>query len=191
MNADARGDGRRMIVDEELSRIAQDLERADSVDASRIELALDDGVVVLRGAVATPEQATAAAMVVERRVPDIRNELRVDENLRESGQETQPAPKPLGEPPYEGSDVAPPSSLDFGATDDIGEALDQNLSLQPPDDPVTVATRAEERGVVDHDVTAPEPEGRGDVERGDGERYSAEDLSQAELERSARHREEQ
>lgn len=177
-----------MMTEDDLTRIRHELERADNVDASRIDVSADGDTVVLRGAVPTTEQATAAQMVAAEHAPgEVRNELFADPNLRESGQGSDPQPHHLYDPPHADSDVPPPSATDFGLTDDVQESLDQNRPLDPPDEPVLAPTPSEQRGYVQtdaHDV-APATPGE-EVELREDEEKSAPDLSVSELRRSAR-----
>lgn len=160
--------------DETLARIRAALADAERVDAARVEVGRDGQEVVLRGAVASPEEATVAAMVAERDADRVRNELHVDPGLREATSEG-------GAPAMGVPDRAPQRSPEDPAqpaddlTPDVEEALGENLAWDPPEAPSSAPTRAEERS-------------RPGGERGDPEESgsSAPDLSAAELARSAR-----
>jgi hypothetical protein len=161
-----------MAFDEEtLATIRDVLDRSDRVDASRIDLTGGDGgPVVLVGSVASDEEATAAAMLVEQHVSAVDNRLRVDPGIREDT--TGP---PVTGPPPQTDDV----------TTDVDEALAENVPWDPPDAPSTPPTPAEQRGSTDRDGQVPPAADAGPVANPDEITPSAPDLSQAELERSA------
>ncbi len=175
---------------EELDRIAEALRDTDAVDASGIELRDEGGAVVLRGAVPSFEEATLAAAIAEQHggTMAVRNELRVDPNLRED-------PSPGLSATYErggGEEVRASSyegSFDEGddLVTDVGDALAENVPWDPPDQPTEAPTLAEERGVVDHDVTALEPAAAGPLseDEAEGVEPSLPDLSPEDLRRAA------
>lgn len=141
-----------------LEVIREELADIDGAVLDHVELALDDGAVVLRGAVPTGEQAEAAAMVAERHADEVRNLLRVDPGLREDA--TNPGDiaadaaeraadgglpgemEAQGRPRMEGwsaqatelSDTTM-GGIDGDLTSDIGEALGENVPWDPPDHP--------------------------------------------------------
>lgn len=174
------------IDDETLARIRAALEESARVDAARLQVAQDGQEVVLRGAVATPEEATVAAMIAEQDTPTVRNELLVDAGLREgagaaAGEEPS-APQRSPEDPAQPADDLTPAAE---------EALGESIAWDPPEAPSSAPTRAEERGHLARDATAVPVAPEGDVEDPDAEEPSAADLSAAELQRAARpdHRE--
>lgn len=167
--------------DETLARIRAALDDEERVDARRVEVHRDDQGVVLRGAVATPEEATAATMVAELDTASVRNELRVDPGLREAT--SAGAAPPVGAPP-----PAPqrspedPSQPADDLTPHVEEALGENLAWDPPEAPVLAPTRAEERGSPAGEAGRIEDPAPDDAD----EAPSAADLSAAELRRTAR-----
>lgn len=176
-----------MTDDDILARIRAVLEGSPRIDAARIEVLRDGEDVVLRGAVATPEEASVAAMIVEGRAGDVvrptgdsyglltvRNELRVDPGLREVTSEAQPARSSGAEDTPEDPAVA------------AYEALGENVAWDPPDAPSLAPTRGEELGRPAAAPSMPPPAEPGTVGDDDEAAPSASDLSAAELERSAR-----
>lgn len=118
-----------MAIDPDLTDVVREsLEAVDTVDARHIEVVADGDELVLRGGVATHEEASAAAAVATQHAEEVRNELRVDVNLRE-GLEAGGQPEDL--------------------VSDLQESLTENVPWDPPHEAVEVPTRAEERGVVD------------------------------------------
>lgn len=160
--------------DETLARIRAALDDSDRVDAARVEVARDGQQVVLRGAVATAEEGTAAAMIAERDADRVRSDLRVDAGLREATSTGAPPPtgQPAAAPSTSPEDPTRPAD---DLTANVEEALGENLAWDPPDVPASAPTRAEERG-----SPAGEASEAGEVEP------SAGDLSAAELQRDAR-----
>lgn len=183
-----------MAIDTEtMDRIREALSGAQGVDEQRIEVAADGGEVVLRGAVASVEEASVAVMVAERHVEQVRNELAVDPNLREDAAGAGLV-DPTDASPAEGLDD-PARATEFATeemggeiTDDVAESLGENVAWEPPHEPVGVPTVAEERGVPDHEVGAVESQNPGplDEEEADATTPSAPDLSAAQLRRRAR-----
>lgn len=179
-----------MAIDETRARIRDALARSDRVDAGRIDVAADAEEVVLRGAVATPEEATVAVMIAEAdaaEVVTVRNELRVDEGLREAtaqdaggvAAEEQAAPQRSPEQPGQPADDLTPHAE---------EALGEGIAWDPPEQPATAPTQTEERGVLARDTSVPPSAEEGTVDDPDAVAPSAADLSAAELERSSRPR---
>lgn len=171
------------IDDETLARIRVALEDSSRVDADRLQVAADGEEVVLRGAVATPEEATVAAMIAEQDAPTVRNELLVDAGLREgAGAAGAAAEQPSSSPQRSPEDPAQPDDL----TPNAEEALGEGVAWDPPEAPSSAPTRAEERGHLSRDATAVPTAPEGEVDDADTVEPSAADLSAAELERSAR-----
>jgi hypothetical protein len=189
-----------MAFDEQtLAEIRDALDRSERVDASRIDVTGGDGDdVVLRGAVSTHEEASAAAMLVEQHVPGVDNRLRVDPGIREDttgapGAQTAPRTeqdgssqireRPLAQDLSAQVQTWQPTETD-DLTSDVDEALAENVAWDPPDTPSMPPTAAEQRGHGERDarIAAAAPEGP--VDDPDEVAPSAPDLSQAELERS-------
>lgn len=200
-----------MAIDEEtLARIREVLNQSDRVAAGRVAVDRAGDEVVLSGAVATPEEATAAALLAEQQAPAVRNEIRVDTNLREDPADPRVAGDTVTRDPdaaareVTSADTSTPdhrsnqtgsAALDHPPGDqptDVEAALGENLPWDPPDEPSLAPTRQEQRGMVDRDITEVEPAGAGPVDEADelapDEEPSAADLSAAELARSARGR---
>jgi hypothetical protein len=156
---------------------------ADSLDSRGIRVEADDDVIVLRGSVASHEEATAAAMIAERHADVVRNEISVDRNLREVTDMAQD--QPVAEPNREaaGSSFGGVSEPDDLVTD-MQESLTENVPWDPPHEAVQVPTRAEARGLVDR---SPGDEAGDDILDGaaDAGAKSLPDLSPEELARAA------
>ncbi|HVM18987.1 MAG TPA: BON domain-containing protein [Egibacteraceae bacterium] len=173
-----------MATDPDLPDVIREaLAAADSVDARAIDVvAGDDDDVVLRGTVSTFEESTAAAAIAGDHAPAVRNELRVDHNVREG----------IDPPVAEGDGDA--ASLQGSSRDPVAEpddlvsdsqaSLDENVPWDPPHEEVTVPTRAESRGVADRGP-ADDPDA-GDIldEAADPAAKSLPDMTQQDLERA-------
>lgn len=157
-------------------RIRAALEDAGRIAGERVSVELDGGEVVLRGSVASAEAASAAALVAEQHADGrVRNELRVDEHLREG-------PHRGGE--SVGGDASEPDAAG-GMVDDGARALADNEPWDPPDQPHLAPSAAEQRGETDRAVSEPPAADAGPVDEPDDETPSAADLSAEELARSA------
>src|SRR5688572_14097306 len=117
--------------------VREALHSADSLDATGIEVTSVDDTVVLRGSVATFEEASAAVAIAERHSDTVRSELRVDVNLREGIYEGEP----LGQQPraesLQGSSFNPVEEPD-DLVDDMQESLEENVPWDPPHEAVEV-----------------------------------------------------
>jgi BON domain len=139
-----------MAVDRDvLERIRERLRVSTRVEDERIEVATRDDDVVLLGAVASPEEATVAGLLAEEYASSVVNELVVDRGLREGLEaplDDEPA-APAGDEVLVGSTdmLAGP---DAAPTEDLAEALDENLPWSPPDVPQLAPTATEQRGGV-------------------------------------------
>ena len=172
-----------------LDVIAEALDNADGVDATRVILALDDdGAVVLAGSVASAEQASEAGLIVEELANEgVRNELRIDPLLREDPTQIDAG---VGEEPADSSRRGTELAIDEHGGElatDIGESLEENIPLDPPDEPVTVPTAAEARGIYDHTQTDEVSADAGPLsaQEADDTEPSLPDLTASELARSA------
>jgi hypothetical protein len=137
-----------MAIDtDQIDEIREALRAADSVDPSSIQITAEDDVLVLRGSVATFEQASAAQQIAQERLESVRNELQVDTNLREDGTSVQTAggAEAGRREGLRGSSYDPLEQADDVVTD-FQESLDENLPWDPPHEAVEVPTVAESRG---------------------------------------------
>ena len=156
---------------------------ADSLDSRGIRVETDDDVIVLRGSVASHEEATAAAMIAERHADAVRNEISVERNLREVTDMAQDQPVARPSRDARGSSLAAVEEPD-DLVEDMQESLTENVPWDPPHEAVQVPTRAEERGLVDR---SPDDPAGDDVldEADDAGAKSLPDLSPEELARAA------
>ncbi len=168
-----------MIDPDDLASIKARLDESDRVDARRIELTSEQDAVILRGAVAEPEEAEAAALLVEQVADRVVNELRIDEGLREGIDEPVDAEEAV---PVENEIlVGSPDMLagpDAEITSDVSRALEENEPWDPPDEPHLAPTHDEYAGAASPGsegdvVDAPE-----DLSRAE---YAAADLTKEEL----------
>ncbi len=184
------------MATKDLDVIRAALDEAASLDASRIELEEDDdGGVVLRGAVATAEQASAASFVVEEHADAVRNLLWVDPNLRETagvGVDTPGVGNVTGTAaagPDDPERATERATGEMGGeiVTDVQESLDENVAWDPPDEPVMVPSSGEERGALDHPSSDVESAEAGPLseEEADATAPSLPELSPEELARSA------
>jgi len=170
---------------DDLAVIKERLEESERIDARRIELDLQDpDTVVLRGSVAEPEEATAAAMLVEQFAPRVVNQLRADRNLREGAVDPvdTEAAVPLENEVLIGSTdmLAGP---DAEITSDISRALEENEPWNPPDEPSLAPTEAEYAAdLVEGDGTMEEE----DEPELDRSQFAAADLTAEDLQAAAR-----
>lgn len=179
-----------MAIDtDQIDEVVAALEAADSVDASGIRVDAEDDVVVLRGSVATFEESSAAQQIATEHADDVRNELVVDQNLRETGgmeaSSDDNGDQAARREGLRGSSYDPLEQSDDVVTD-MQDSLDENLPWDPPHESVEVPTRAESRGVadrrvgpVDADLDAELDEDQGSTEK------SLADVSPEELARAA------
>lgn len=162
--------------------IVQALQASDSVDARAVDVIVEDGAVVVRGTVATFEEASAALRIAEEHTPNVRNELRVDVNMREGIGDVAPptdAPRDLQGSTYQ-------VDGDDDLVSDVQESLDESLPWNPPDEPVEVPTRAESRGIADPNAADDDdPEAGVLAESADPTDTSLPDVSADELARAA------
>lgn len=172
-----------------LDVIAEALDNAQGVDASRVILALDDdGTVLMTGAVASAEQASEAGLVVEELSEGVRNELRIDPLLREDPtQQDAGHGEEQADSSRRGTELAI-SEHGGEVVTDVQESLDENIPLDPPTEPVLVPTAAEARGIFDQSQTdEPTAEaGPLSAEEADATEPSLADMTASELARTAR-----
>jgi BON domain len=144
-----------------LEQIRERLRVSTRVGDERIEVASRDDDVVLLGAVASPEEATVAGQLAEEYAGSVVNELQIDRGLRDR---YEGSPDSEGSPDFEEAlDFAPIAPAedevlvgstdmlagpDAAPTEDLAEALDENLPWSPPDVPQLAPTATEQRGGV-------------------------------------------
>jgi BON domain len=176
LGGERRGQGGpdpRAVDAELLQQIRERLRVSTRVADERIEVATRDDDVVLLGAVASPEEATVAGQLAEEYTSSVVNELQVDRGLRDGYEEP---PDSEGSPDFEeasdlkespefeealdlatvaqAEDEVLVGSTDMlagpgaGPTEDLAEALDENLPWSPPDVPQLAPTATEQRGGV-------------------------------------------
>jgi hypothetical protein len=191
-----------MIDEGTLEVVRAELASSERVDADRIEVLGAGDVIVLRGAVATDEQATVAALVAERHAQAVRNELRIDGNLREDTSAAAPpgaAPdaalqgsstsdaRPRGQELSTQVGAGRPTAISSDLTTDVDEALAENVAWDPPDEPRLAPTPTEQRGSSERDGRTVASAAAGDLDSpADEVSPSAADLSAAQLADSAR-----
>ena len=176
------------IDPDDLAQVKAALDASTRVDSSRVEVVSRDDEVVLEGAVATLEEATAAAVLAERFAPKVVNELRVDRGLQEGLE--QPSDQERAVPAEDEVLIGSTDMLagpEASITTDMAQAFQENEPWIPPDAPIAVAGAAAEYS------RGESPGGGGDIEGGDPdpdeaprESFSAPDLSQQDLEAAAR-----
>lgn len=175
------------MANEGMDRILAALEASERVDATRIELEIEDGTVVITGAVASAEQATLAETVVAQFSDNVSNNLRVDRGLREGVEQptlTEQVTPAEGEVLIGSTDMLAGPEAEI--TDDISIALQENVPWDPPMEPTLAPTAAEYGG----DVSMGDG-GTGDHTYGgesaivDPSQFSAPDLTKEDLEAAA------
>jgi hypothetical protein len=168
---------------EALERARALLEESPRVDASHLELRVEGGTVVLTGAVASPEEATAAAMLVEQELPEVVDDLLIEPSLREGAVDA--AGREPAVPPEDEVLVGDPDMLagpETTVTDDLERALEENEPYDPPDAPHLAPTAAEQRGISSPLVQPGlEPSDELDAEPAEDELPAAADLTAQEL----------
>jgi hypothetical protein len=127
--------------------VREALDASERVDARLIDVEVDGDLVVLRGLVASAEEADVAVLLAEQRAGAVVNQLRVDPAVRE--QPTEPA---AGEPAVAAEDEVLVGDVDMLAgpeadiTDDLDLALQENQPWDPPEEPIVPPVRAERAG---------------------------------------------
>jgi hypothetical protein len=135
-------------TDDLLERVRARLDASPRLDASRVELRVAGGRLVLLGAVASAEESSAVVALAEQEAGDVVDDLLVEPSLREGG--APAAGYDSVEPP--GDEVLVGDLDEFAAAEDgprVGDddwALEENDSYDPPDEELLVPTAAEERG---------------------------------------------
>lgn len=167
---------------EVLTEIKSALEDSDRVDATRISLEASGGRVVLRGAVASSDEASAAALIAETRTDRVSNELTIDPNLREGT-----------ESPISVERVRPAENeVLIGSTDmlagpdaametDLDRALEENVPWTPPDEPQLAPTEDEYAGAASPGAMASPTGEDPDPDLAHREDYAAADLAREDL----------
>lgn len=168
----------REVVDE----IKVALEESDRVDARRIVLQGDADRVVLRGAVASSDEASAAALIAESRSGGVSNELTIDPGLREGLQDpvaAEPAQPAENEVLVGNTDML--AGPDAGIESDLGRSLEENVPWNPPDEPRLAPTQNEYAGAASPGAVGTPVGEDPDPDHAHREDYAAPDLSREEL----------
>ena len=165
-----------------LEEIKVALEDSDRVDARRIVVEGSDGKVVLRGAVASSEEASAAALIAETRTEHVSNQLTIDTGLREGA--IDPISVERVEPAENEVLIGSTDMLagpDAAIESDLSHALEENVPWNPPDEPQLAPTYDEYRGDASPGALDA-PEGADpDPDLAHREDYAAADLSREDL----------
>ncbi|MDQ4143919.1 MAG: BON domain-containing protein [Actinomycetota bacterium] len=167
---------------EMLEEIQAALQESDRVDARRVQVEARGDAVVLRGSVATADEASAATLIAEGYATSVVPELFVDSNLREGAvdpHETEQAIPAENEILIGDPDLlaGPDSKIET----DMSRALEENVPWDPPTEPHLAPADGEYGGAASEggpepiDTSDPDP---AEVSRAD---YAAADLSQEEL----------
>jgi hypothetical protein len=179
------------IDPESVEQVRAALAESPRVDERRISVHVEHDEVVLRGAVATPQEASVAAMIAEREVPGVVNALQVDPGLREGVDEPDEA---------ERTDDIDHLERDAGpVVTDLEESLEENEPYEPPDEPYLGGPDREDPEAeplpgslqdVDEDLDADVDDDLGEELEADGtilerDRPAAADLSAEDLRRAA------
>lgn len=168
---------------ETIEEIKAALEESERVDARRIQVSGEGDKVILRGSVASGDEASAAALIAEGYATNVVPELLVDPNLREGlvdPRDTEKAVPAENEILVGDSDML--SGPDAKIETNMDRALEENVPWDPPTEPHLAPADAEyagdtsEGGPAPIDPSDPDP---ATVGRAD---YAAADLSREELE---------
>lgn len=167
---------------EVLEQVKVALEDSDRVDATRISIESANDEVVLRGAVASSDEASAAALIAEARAENVANELTIDPGLRE-GAEAPVSNEPVQ--PAENEVLVGTTDMlsgpDAAIESDLGRSLEENVPWNPPDEPSLAPTESEYGGATSpgglDSPTGTDP----DPDLAHREDYAAADLSREEL----------
>jgi hypothetical protein len=168
----------------ELAEIWAALDDASGVDTRRVLLAARGEAIVLGGSVGGPEEADRAVAIVSRFGVPIVDRLQIDSALREETEPPRPAEQAEPADPDEvlvgSSDMlAGPEAM---ITDDVARALDENVPLEPPDEPLFPPTPAEARRAR---TPGPEAATVDADEAADDQRPAAADLTSQDLHEAA------
>ena len=166
-----------------IAEIQAALQDTDRVDNRRIQVEARDNSVVLRGAVSSPEEASAATLIAESYADSVVPELQVDPNLREG----------VVDPRDREQAVPAQNEILIGDTDmlsgpeptvepDLSKAMEENVPWDPPTEPHLAPAGAEYGGAVSEGGPEPVDTSDPDPDRVDRSDYAAADLSQEELE---------
>jgi hypothetical protein len=174
-----------MAIDPDvIDEIKTALDESDRVDAARIVIdRKTDDVIVLRGAVASSEEASAAALIAETRAERVANELTIDPGLREgqeipiSNERAQPAEN---EVLVGSTDMLAGPEAEISS--DLGRALEENEPWNPPDEPHLAPTIDEYAGQASPGaLSGDEEESDPDPDLSHREDYAAADLAREDL----------
>jgi hypothetical protein len=171
------------VVDRELAdTVSAPLGESDRVDDRRILVTPTERGVALKGAVATPEEMSAAALVAEHYAGTVDNQLYVDRNLREGQIDPQPSEHIVpAEDEVLIGDTDMLAGTEKAADTDLSQALEGNVPWDPPDEPHLAVPEGEYGSNVGGGPPSAEEE---DVYTGSGVGGAAADLSAADLERA-------
>lgn len=148
--------------EEQRALVEQDLAGSDRVDASRIRVVVDGAGVALEGAVASPEEVDAAALVAERHTDVVVNRLRVDAAVREGIDDDEPREQVApAEDEILIGDADPLAGPDAAITSDSATAFAESEPWDPPDEPLLPATADEYESSPAYG--GGEPEGAADI----------------------------
>lgn len=156
------------------------IEESPRIDARHIEVDATNGRVVLVGAVATPEESSAASLLAENFAGSVDNRLRVDRGLREGGP-AEPAETEPAQPVENEILIGDPDMLagpEAKMETDLARAAEENVPWDPPEEPHLAPTAREYGG----DVSEGAPDaGPRDDDAETPARRSAPDLTRDEL----------
>lgn len=165
-----------------VAQIETALQDASRVDERRIQVEARNDAVVLRGAVSSPEEASAATLIAESYADSVVPELQVDPNLREGV--TQPRDSEEAVPAENEiliGDADMLSGPESTVEPDLNKAMEENVPWDPPTEPHLSPAGAEYGGATSEGGPAPIDTSDPDPDRVDRSDYAAADLSREEL----------
>ena len=166
-----------------IAQIKSALRDADRVDERRIQVEARADAVVLRGAVSSPEEASAATLIAESFADSVVPELQVDPNLREGLIDARDSEQAI---PAENEILIGDADMLSGpeptVETDLNKAMEENVPWDPPTEPHLAPAGAEYGGASSEGGPAPVDTSDPDPDRVDRSDYAAADLSREELE---------